>query len=338
MPPNQLDLTAANILELAKTYSFYPMDRAAGYTSHNETALKGDFKGFRHTIVSQDKDGKEQRVARIAVERPQVPLMYRGADYLVSPSLTAAAGTPAYFLPWDNRGAIVEMTIPPFADGGDEAANPPIFFTAVLSGCTIMFKGTPAKPTVFHCGTGGSDGGGTPTSGDPNQFFRRMLRDVRSKGLGRSNYAVANQILSTDYMDRGAAPGLAKGEQDKFKARLESHYRGTLLIEAVTMWGIVFGVRTGVNWAFYLQENATIIYRDMADVAQYIELLKQAVADQGKAKSMQFNLSQAISDQTVSNKAGSDVKTCCRPAVVSRIFPGGAGHASVANRWRTLRT
>ncbi len=338
MPPDQLNLTAANILDLAKRYSFYPMDKAVGYTSQNETALTGQFEGFRHTLVSQNREGADQRVARIAVERPQIPVMYRGTDYLVSPSLTATTGTPAYFLPWDNRGAIVEMTIPPFAVGGDEVANPPIFFTAVLSGCTIMFKGTPAKPTIFHCGTGGSGGGGTPTSGDPNQFFRRMLRDIKSRGLGRSNYNVASQILSTDYMDRGAVPGLARGEQDRFKSKLESHYRGTLFIEAVTMWGIVFGFRNGVNWEFYLQENATIIYRNMDDIAQYIDLLKKAVADQGKSKSMQFNLSQAITDQTVANKAGADVKTCCRPAVVTRVFPGGAGHASVTNRWRTLRT
>ncbi|MHC4681656.1 MAG: hypothetical protein ACYTEK_23540, partial [Planctomycetota bacterium] len=55
-----------------------------------------------------------------------------------------AEGFQAYFLPWDGRGGAVHMTLPA---GGHRH-----FFTAALSGCSVMVAGAPNNPTVYHAG------------------------------------------------------------------------------------------------------------------------------------------------------------------------------------------
>jgi hypothetical protein len=321
----ELDLTPANILDFAKKYSFYPADQAQGYAAQNQTMLAGKFAGFRHTLVDQT-----QRVVRLSVTRQPDQMRNRGADFLINPSLTATTGNRSFFLPWDSRGAAVEMTIPRFTAGDDVDANPGLFFTAVLSGCSIVFKGTPDKPTIFHCGTAGGEAG-TPTQGDSNEFFRSMLRDVRSQGLGRSNQATATQVLSTDYMTTRAGGGVAPAQEAAFKTTLETHYKDSLYIENVNMWGVVFGFRTGTNWAFYLQENATISYRKVNDIITHFATLAMQ-----QRKPQAFDISTLTPAQLIG--ANIPLILRARPAVVSQVFPGGAAVANITSRWKTLRT
>jgi len=322
----ELDLTPANILGFAQKYSFYPPDQAIGYQSANSTStlLTGKFQGFRHTVVND-----AQKAVRLTVKRQQDPSRNRAADFLIEPSITATTGTPAYFLPWDSRGAAVEMTIPRFAPGGDATANPPIFFTAVLSGCSIVFKGTPAKPTIFHCGTAGG-GAGADTQGDSNKYFRSMLRNIKSQGLGRSNYNVSTQVLSTDYMHTRAGGGVAPGHETGFKSKLETHYKNSFYIENVNMWGCIFGFRNGANWEFYLQENATISYYKLEDIVEHF--VKQAML---KKKPTGWDISQLTQQDLFAARLPLILRA--RPAVVTRVFPGGAAIAAVTSRWKTLR-
>jgi hypothetical protein len=322
----QLDLTPGNILDFARKYSFYPPDQAQGYAAQNQTMLAGQFTGFRHTRVNT-----AQKVVHIDVVRQQNQMANRAADFLIQPSLTATTGTPAYFLPWDARGAAVEMTIPRFpAAGGNATTNPPIFFTAVLSGCSIVFKGTPDKPTIFHCGTAGG-GAGADTAGDSNQFFRTMLRDIRGQGLGRSNHPVSTQVLSTDYMTTRAGGGLAPAHEATFKNTLQVHYKDDLYIENVNMWGCIFGFRTGVNWEFYLQENATISYRKVNDIIQHFATLAMQ-----QKNPRPFDISTLTPAQLLATNI--PVALRARPAVVTRVFPGGAAVATVTTRWKTIKT
>jgi uncharacterized membrane protein len=318
----ELNFTPTNLLDLAKKYSLYAVDQAEGYVATGQTMLDGDYTGFRHTLVND-----AQKVTNIIVKRQAKDGVNRAADFLVKPSLTSGDGTRAYFLPWDSRGAAVEMTIPPFAAGGDANANPPIFFTAVLSGCSIVFKGTADKPTIFHCGTAGGESG-QPTQGDSNEFFRKMLREIREKGLGRSNRKVGTQVLSTDYMHTRAGGGTAPAHESEFSDALKEHYGGRLVIEGVNMWGTVFGFRTGTAWAFYLQENATISYRKLDDiVAAFV-----AKASTDKSLTM-VDFDKLTPPQLDAAKV--PVLQRARPALVTEVFPG-AGVATVTDRWRTL--
>ena len=63
-------------------------------------------------------------------------------------------GLPAYFLPWDDRGAVVRMTIPNKRTSLSEKQHPKLFFTACLSGCSVFFSGDQENPTIYHAGTG----------------------------------------------------------------------------------------------------------------------------------------------------------------------------------------
>jgi uncharacterized membrane protein len=318
-----LDFTPTNILDFAKKYSFYAGDQAEGYVPTGETMLDGDFKGFRHTLVND-----AQKVTNITVTRQQRNGVNRAADFLVKPSLTSPTGTKSYFLPWDARGAAVELTIPAFTPGDDESANPSIFFTAVLSGCSIVFKGTANKPTIFHCGTAGG-GSGQSTQGDSNEFFRKMLRDIRDKDLGRSNRAVATQVLSTDYMQTRSGGGVAPTHEAEFARKLKEHYADNLVIEGVNMWGTVFGFRTGTTWSFYLQENATISYRSLDDIIKVF--IAKATTDKSLTSLDLENLTPRQMDQ-----AGVPVILRARPAVVTEVFPG-TGIATVLDRWKTIK-
>lgn len=319
--PIELHFTPANMLGYARKYSFYPPDQAEGYRAQGETQLTGKFAGFRHTLVND-----AQKIVRLSVRKQIDQMRNRGADFLVQPSLTAVTGNHAYFLPWDSRGAAVELTIPRFALGDDATANPPIFFTAVLSGCSIIFKGSASKPTIFHCGTAGG-GAGADTVGDSNEFFRSMIRNIKGQGLGRSNYNTAAQVLSTDYMSTRAGGGVAPGHEATFQTKLQTHYDMNLVIENVNMWGCIFGFRAATQWEFYLQENATISYRRFADIIRY------AIA-QKRPGGLDFTT--LTPKELFAAKIPTIIRA--RPAVVTQVFPGGAGVATLTSRWRTLIT
>ena len=326
MPPRtELRFTPANILGFAQKYSLYALDQAQGYVPGGETALTGKYANFRHTLV-----GDNQKIAYILVERETQAGRNRAADFVVKPSLadTTGRGTRSYFLPWDARGAAVEMTIPTFRNGDDANANPPIFFTAVLSGCSIVFKGSDTKPTIFHCGTAGGAAGGN-TAGDSNKFFKNMLINIRNQGLGRSGKAVGTQVLSTDYMHTRAGGGAAPAHETAFENTLKTHYDKQLIIENVNMWGTVFGFRTGTQWSFYLQENATITYRNVDDIMRHF--ITKAATNKTPGG---FDLTRLTPGDL--NAARIPVIQHARPAVVKIVFPG-TGHAVITSKWKTLR-
>src|SRR5262252_5487126 len=92
--------------DFAGKHAFYPADEATGYVATNETLFRGGrFQGFRHTVVNQ-----AQKIARVDLVKGANRV--RGEVCLVNPSLNGGAGLPVYFLPWDHRGAAVELTIP----------------------------------------------------------------------------------------------------------------------------------------------------------------------------------------------------------------------------------
>ena len=224
-----------------------------------------------------------------------------------------------------------ELTIPNRGPGLTEAQHPRFFFTAVLSGCSIIFKGTAQQPTIFHCGTGGATGGGTATTGDSNQFFLNLIRNVEAQGLGRTTATVpalgAQQVLSTDYMVTNAGGGTAPGLEQATQAAIANHFGNRMVVEEVTLWGIVFGVRTGADWKFYLQKNGTVCYKPMEAVLRDIQV-------QAKKKVGPFSV-KTTETRTVTRFDYGSVKVVNRPIELTRVFPG-VGNAKVTNSWRSL--
>ena len=164
--------------------------------------------------------------------------------------------TPIYFLPWDTTGAIIRLTIPP---QGTLSTDPDIFFTATINGCSVFIQGTPASPTIYHAGgnTGQSD------HNEAARFWRHALRNyiansARATGFG----TIAAEVNKTDYVKSPGTVGnsttpRAQEYENYLKHKLDK--TGKFSVTMVNPWGCVMGIRTGHNWDFYLQENATVV-------------------------------------------------------------------------------
>jgi len=305
---------------LAKKYSFYPENPAYPEWTFSDTqvtkkALSGQFEGFNRIHVKKD--------FLIAKVHPELKMTDRGQSLVVKPSFDEhAQGVSVYFLPWTDKGAAVRMKIPDLDPNKPEHEHPKVFFTAVLSGCTIVFKGTVQNPTIYHCGTGGGHGDtqiGTPTKGNSNIFFSNML-----SGPGYRPFV--SRIQSTDYMipNKLDAPGVEDLQRRFLESILAQRQRGKgFIIKDVKVWGACFGIRSGRDWKFYLQKNGTISYTRVEEVTQDKDIQKKG-----------FFGSKTIKTQFVTTKVTTGNRVC-RPVEVQRVFPGG-GTAKVTPSWSVL--
>ena len=68
---------------------------------------------------------------------------------------------PAWFLPWRQAGALVKLKITDIANNNgtivignnQHVSNPGLFFTAALSGCSVIVVGNPRNPSIYHGGS-----------------------------------------------------------------------------------------------------------------------------------------------------------------------------------------
>ena len=307
---------------LAKRYSFFPPNKAAGFnlsTDVNAKALEGDFAGFTRSQVKKDK-----KIARVTLK---LGLSSRGECLLVEPTLGGDTGVPVYYLPWDDKGAAVRMTIPEEDTARPEDQHPKIFFTAVLSGCSIIFKGSAQCPTIYHCGTAGGEVG-TPTStkfGNSNDFFSQMLS-------GHGYRLIGGQINSTDYMIPRSAKGadaVAESERQFLEAlKQQPQFQRGFVLKAVVSWGSCFGVRKGGDWEFYLQQNGTLTY----DTYKW-EFVNR---DKEVKKKTLFGSKTVTQTYTTTGKVVTPGKPISLPILVKKVFPG-TGTASMTSDLNLLQ-
>ncbi len=308
---------AADPKATAGKFAFLPGNEAAGYTATYQSVpfTAGTYKGFRHTVVDQANG-----IGRVELTKGVHGV--RGEVIEVNPSITAATGLPIYFLPWDRHGAAVELTIANLNPALPEAQHPRFFFTAVLSGCSIMFKGTPQNPTIFHCGTGGVGSDELPTTGDSNVFWRTFVDRVNNVGGGRVG-AVLTQLRSDQYMvPRGGSAAVDQLEKDVSEA-MEALYKSRIKMQASIAWGVVFGFRPqgSRDWKFYMQQNVTIQYYDMVDVAQTL-VTKKFLGLKKKTTT------------TYTRQQGT-FHSVAKPIELQKVFPG-VGVAKSTSTWKTL--
>ena len=303
--------------EFAGKYAFYPEDKAAGYVPQHEQQLTiGKFKGFRHTVVDQARG-----IARVQLNKGMHNV--RGEVVMIQPSLTTTVGLPVYFLPWDRRGAAVELTIPNANPTLPDHQHPRFFFTAVLSGCSIMFKGTQQNPTIFHCGTGGVGVDEVPTQGDSNQFFLDLLNRLSTFGIGTAG-PVVQQLRSDQYMvPRLGSPAKDQLEKDVNTA-MDALYKQRVKMVNTTAWGVVFGFRApnSRDWKFYMQQNVTIQFFEMHDVLQTVVKKKLG----GLIKTT----------RQVNTRQQGAFHNVAKPIELTRVFPGG-GVAKATTAWKAIR-
>jgi hypothetical protein len=226
------------------------------------------------------------------------------------------------------------MEIPDLAPDLPDSQHPKIFFTAVLSGCSIIFKGTQQNPTIYHCGTeglGDQGGQGTPTPRDSSKyansdaFFRQML-----SGSGYRN--IGGQINKTDYMvpiRGGGGETIAQRESDFLTAlRSQPQFTKGFILKSAISWGACFGVRNGADWKFYLQENASISYDTVRwdDVSLEKEVTKKTV----------FGSKTTTTRYVTTKKIVTPGKLISRPLLVQKVFPG-TGKAKMTPSWDLLQ-
>jgi hypothetical protein len=277
------------------------------------------FAGSATTSIEMRKISKTN--AKVYVDLNPYPLQtaitaQRGAEggntiYLDMSQAAVANHVPVWFLPWLG-GSAIRLTIPSGAAG----AHSNIFFTAAINGCSIFIQGTPANPTIFHCG-GGT--GFSPIQLDEGAvFWQAVMDEFIASDLAENKNKGALHGTSVDKREYVSQPGhtaavphphiagavtymKSTARADALKTELrKKHKFGRLGIEEVNPWGCVMGRRDGAgNWKFYLQENATIVYHQL-----YRNPIK--------------NIMQAYKTGTVA-----------MPLKYREIFPGGSHHDTI---------
>lgn len=195
---------------------------------------------------------------------------------------TAPNGFNAYFLPWTGRGGVLYMTLPP---GG----APRHFFTAGLSGCSIMVIGPPNAPTVYHCGVD-TWGPVTPYTqalyaqpGDPPapdpRFTYKLWVDLVAHAA--NDPTAAFEPLSTidkrDYIN-DFNPNNPNTTRRARELELLLQHRKHDNTATANPFGSVFGLKDNAgNWSFYLQANVSMMYGAHPNQRKYcrpVEVIK----------------------------------------------------------------
>ena len=292
-------------LDFAKEHAVCPPSYIEGYKGKDATTL--DTKGYKGIGPDPERPVGSIRYARgheFAKDRlHRVVRRYaahgggkmedrndEGAGVVRMKSAYAAFGEAKsiYFLPWDESGAIIKLHLP---TKGRHNPDPDVFFTAAINGCSVFVQGDPDNPTVYHAGgnTGRSD------HNDAARFWRHALvNHMKSSDTAQARGKIQAEVNKTDYVRTpGTQSNSSTPTADKYEQELRQRLnkKGSFTVTMVSPWGCVFGLRTGNNWEFYLQENGTV-------VCNYV------------------------------TKAGVRTVSYARPMKLNKIFPGGTSGIS----------
>lgn len=261
----------ASPLEFAKTYSICPPNDIGGYRGKDATTL--DTSGYKAIGPSSGNDISRDSVKYSRVMRSKKVGYIKlfndtstgeeirndegvGVIRLEAKYHTFGEAEPAYFLPWNSDGAIVKLRLPVKGSG---VPDPDIFFTAAINGCSIFIQGDADQPTVYHAG------GDTfrKDHNDASRFWRHALQNhIKSSATAQSRGAMSTEVNKTHYVKTpGTQSNMSTPMAEKYEKELKAQLdkKGSFQVTMVNPWGCVFGVRTGNDWAFYLQENSTVI-------------------------------------------------------------------------------
>jgi hypothetical protein len=291
-------------LDFAKEHAVCPPSYIEGYKGKDATTL--DTKGYKGIGPNPERPVGSIRYARVMSSkkigyielfddmRPGGGKMEdrndegAGVVRMKSAYSTFGEAKPIYFLPWDESGAIIKLHLP---TKGRHVPDPDVFFTAAINGCSVFVQGDPTSPTVYHAGgnTGRSD------HNDAARFWRHALvNHIKNSDTAQARGKLQAEVNKTDYVRTpGTQSNSSTPTADKYEQELKDRLnkKGSFTVTMVSPWGCVFGVRTGNNWEFYLQENGTV-------VCNYV------------------------------TKAGVRTVSYARPMKLNKIFPGGTSNIS----------
>jgi hypothetical protein len=207
---------------------------------------------------------------------------------------TNGAGISTFYLPYQNNENY-RITLDANGPGG---ANVHFFMTELVDGCSVYIEGTQDKPTCYHINANAYAQTNDPTQPhhltalaalagtnlaglnsqqvhDIQFGFKSQYMDNRYQNdaahrpktvVAGVNLQQAKKVEEQDYM---IVPGTAN--ETAFNTTMAAlkalqivptHVNGKSVDEMrfVTSQGFIFGIRTGVNWKFYVQRKALVEY------------------------------------------------------------------------------
>lgn len=233
------------------------------------------------------------------------------------PTVVSRQGwAPVWWLPWQNSH-LVKMKIlgaaavPSIAIGGGVApvANPGIFFTAAINGCSVFAVGDATAPSLYHGGVDGDFTARTPTE-KTEDAWRRLLGRVHStKNIGG--------VGKTDYIKELPSGANESGRLQTTNAAiaLEStlQQNGSLTNVSVRPFGMVFGLRdAGGNWTMTLVRNALVTYHRLVTTskARFLRKPKTRTVTQGEKLPTRFYDNAGDLTQEQPATAETAIQTC----------------------------
>ncbi len=226
-----------------------------------------------------------------------------------------AGWVPCWFLPWSS-GRIIKLKIPDvgasptinFGPGIDPVANPGLFFTAGINGCSVFAVGAAGNPSVYH---GGITPGALTMPLQPNETteaaWTRLLGRVGTLAkplgsVGKTDYvSELNNPAGTDDTDRVRSPRGLKLKTTRLADALETtlQSKGNLTKLEVVPWGAVFGLRdpgTG-SWSMTLVKNSTVTYLRLVQTVTKRFLRKDRVVttERGENRGAQLDMPVSLS-------------------------------------------
>lgn len=193
-------------------------------------------------------------------------------------TLSGRGGTRIYYLPWKSR-RVVHMTLGRKSD---------VFFTAALSGCSVLAKGPPDSPTVYHAGIEGSIDAKVmdlvqdaqkgsygliqaARKKDAPEFWKTLLFELGAAGPDEP----LGEINKTHYM---TARGAHTKRSERFMGQFDRmHSDLGLEVTHASPFGCVFGFRGRRGWELYLQENVVIRYKQTPTRKEFATSLPIAI-------------------------------------------------------------
>jgi hypothetical protein len=258
-------------LEFMKTHSVFPQD----YTGHNPGIFNKP---------NSDTPGGAAVDETLVVERRARQIAYTKLALVVDPQnqqsqantynlffeTGATIGTAAadhiacWFLPWASNH-LTTLQLPPKIPnrpGGvaSTALDPNLFFTAAISGCSVMVAGDPKSPIVTHGGTRAARSKLTDdnafVAGNSRMHWQSLFeRELAKRGLALPIHGVhKGDYINTSFT--GTTP-----EASQYEKFLTNEKMTSMRIDRVMPQGCVFGVRDAAgSWSFYLQKTVTFTF------------------------------------------------------------------------------
>jgi hypothetical protein len=333
MAKSDLDLALErDPLEFMKTHSVFPQD----YTGHNPGIFNKPNSDSKGGAALDETLVVERRARQIAYTKLALVVDKQNNDvqantYNLFFETGDTIGTAApdniacWFLPWASNHLTTFQLPPkiprkPGVATGKTHLDPDLFFTAAISGCSVMVAGDPKSPIVTHGGTRAARSKLTDENaflaGNSRLHWQNLFqRELSKRGLALPIHGVhKGDYINTAFT--GTTPEAAKYE--KF---LKDDKVTSMRVDRVMPQGCVFGVRDAAgSWSFYLQKTVTFTFTRLRKKKSLLSTSYVPALVQSKKGLAPGEKATMIEDQ----------KTASVTIEVVRFFPGNGTAAASA--------